>query len=84
MKYQKSQSPSSKTITLQSVGHVIANFASEIKVGDSLMWNFGSVSKVTNITKQTDKTVWIEETTESGYVGVRRMAKNRKVCILKK
>lgn len=70
-----------KTIRLQSVGHVKAAPASEIKVGSVLMWNFGYTSTVEEIVKETAKTIVIKETYESGKTFERRLLKTRLVAI---
>lgn len=73
-----------KTIRLQGLGLYKADSAKDIKVGDSLVWNFGETSTVTSITKETEKSIWIEETCKSGNTYNRRFLKTRPVKILKK
>jgi len=71
------------TIQLQSVGKVPAQPASNIKVGTRLMWNFGSVSEVLEIVKETAKTITIKEKVlRSDYIGERKLFKNRLVAIM--
>lgn len=48
-----------KTIQLQSVGHVPAVPASEIKEGDVRMYNFGSTGTIVKVIEKTDKTLSI-------------------------
>ncbi|MED3677090.1 MULTISPECIES: hypothetical protein [Bacillus] len=50
-----------KTIQLQSVGHVPAVPASEIKEGDIRMYNFGSTATIVKVIEKTDKTLSIIE-----------------------
>lgn len=71
-----------KTIQLQSVGKVPAQEANNIKVGTKLMWNFGSISEVLEIVKETAKTITIKVKCESGYIGERRLNKTRLVAII--
>lgn len=70
-----------KTIQLQGIGRLEASFASSIKAGDILIWNFGSEEKVLSIEKENDKTIWAKIEGERGYVAVRRMLKTRLVAI---
>jgi hypothetical protein len=70
------------TIQLQSIGKMPAQVASNIKVGNVLMWNFGTKETVLDIVNETAKTLSIK--IQSGnYVGVRKLNKNRLVCIVK-
>lgn len=70
---------------LQSVGWVIGTPAQEIKQGDALMWNFGSIYLVNAITKITDKFIEIStspiEKPNDTYT--QSLKKTRFVCILK-
>lgn len=84
MTYQRFNYPQNNTLQLQSVGHVLGTPAGELKVGDSLMWNFGSTSTVEKIVKQTAKTIWISEKYEDGKSYERRLLKTRLVCRLSK
>lgn len=83
MKYTISRYPNENTITLQSIGHVIGEPAKNIKVNDFLMWNFGCKSQVIAIVKETKNFIEITEKSESGYVGNRKIKKQRIICILK-
>ena len=70
------------TIQLQSIGKMPAQPASNIKVGTVLMWNFGTKETVLDIVNETAKTLSVK--IQSGnYVGVRKLNKNRLVCIVK-
>ena len=70
-------------IQLQSVGQVDARKASNLKVGDILMWNFGATSKITKIEpSKTGKTFNITtKSSESGNTYERKMSANRLVGI---
>lgn len=84
MKYTLVNKDSKNSMTLQSVGHVLGTPAKEIKKGDSLMWNFGSVYVVNDILKKTNKTLVISTSPEnSDKVYEQRLSKERLVCILK-
>ena len=86
MTYQKVNEGTKNAMRLQSIGLVLGTPAGELKEGDTLMWNFGETSTVSKITKQTDKTIWIEELYETGdkeALYSRRLKKTRLVCILK-
>ena len=65
------------TIQLQSVGLVSGTKAGEIKVGTTLLWNFGSTSIVKFITKETNKSIWFLTETENGNTYNRRFLKTR-------
>jgi len=67
---------------LQSIGFVLGTAAGEIKKGDNLMWNFGAISIVMDILKETDKMITIS-TMSNGKLYERKLAKKRLVCILK-
>lgn len=82
MKYTLVNESAANSMRLQSIGNVLGTPASEIKKGDNLMWNFGSISIVANILKETDKTLVISESYE-GRLYERKLAKKRLVCILK-
>jgi len=83
MKYQLSNTPTNETITLQSVGHVIGEPANNLKVGDFTMWNFGSVEEVIEIVKYTASQLVVKVKSASGYIGERRLKKDRLIVILK-
>lgn len=70
-----------KTIQLQRIGLQKATEAKNIKVGDTLIWNFGDTSKVLEIVKETAKTLIIKELCESGNVYSRRLGKERLVAV---
>lgn len=82
MKYTSVNQFDNNSMRLQSIGFVQGTPASEIKIGDSLMWNFGGVSKVNNITKETPKMLVISELYD-GKLYERKLFKTRLVCILK-
>lgn len=70
-------------IRLQSVGWVPARQANEIKVGDRLMWNFGSVYTVEKVVQsKTGKTIEITEKSSEGKAYTRKLGSTRLVCIL--
>jgi len=72
-----------QTIQLQQIGRVPAVPASEVKAGDRLMWNFGSIYKVLDIIKETKKQIVISTTPEKGgAIYTQRLLKTRLVCKL--
>ena len=70
------------TIQLQSVGLVSGTPAGEIKVGTTLLWNFGSKSVVKSISKETNKSIWFLTETENGNTYNRRFLKTRVIGTL--
>lgn len=66
-----------QTIQLQSIGHVPAKPAGELKVGDITIWNFGMTEKIERVIKQTEKTIVVE--IQKGLQ--RRLNKNRLVGV---
>jgi len=68
-------------IQLQGIGRKQATKAENIKVGNTLIWNFGETSKVTAILKETEKQIVIEEEYKSGKRYERRLGKNRLIAI---
>lgn len=63
-------------------GDVEAQPAENVKVGDILMWNYGSKSEVVSVDKITAKSITIIERCSNGKLYQRMMRKNRLVCIL--
>ena len=72
-----------KTIRLQHVGIVPANYAYEIKIGSRIMFNYAEVEKVIRINKETTKSIWITLQTETGFRDKKYLKKSL-VCILNK
>lgn len=71
-----------KTIQLQSIGRRNATEAKNIKVGDTLIWNFGYTTKVLEIVKETACTIVIRTLNEfNGNTYERRLGKERLVAI---
>ena len=70
------------SIQLQSVGLVNGTPAGEIKVGTTLLWNFGAKSIVKSITKETNKSIWFLTETENGNTYNRRFLKTRVIGTL--
>ncbi len=70
------------TIQLQEIGLVNGTPAGKIKVGTTLLWNFGSTSIVKEITKETEKSVWFLEQTQNGNFYNRRFLKTRVIGTL--
>lgn len=68
------------TISLQSIGTVSAKPAQDFKVGEVILWNFGSKAKILAVVSQTAKfiTFQIEESTG---VYSRRLKKDRLVGV---
>ena len=85
MKYQLVCEGTKNAMRLQLVGLVLGTPAMNIKKGDSLLWNFGVVSKVERIIKETAKTIVIESSYNNypNKLYQRRLKKDRLVCILK-
>ncbi len=59
MKFTLVNETAKNAMRLQSIGNVLGTPAIEIKIGDSLMWNFGAVELVNDILKETDKMLTI-------------------------
>jgi len=70
------------SIQLQAIGLVNGTPAGEIKVGTTLLWNFGSTSIVKEITKETEKSVWFLTQNENGNFYNRRFLKTRVIGTL--
>ena len=70
------------SIQLQAIGLVNGTPAGKIKVGTTLLWNFGSTSIVKEITKKTDKSVWFLTQNENGNFYNRRFLKTRVIGTL--
>ena len=68
-------------IQLQGIGKKQATQAENIKVGNTLIWNFGATARVTAIIKETEKQIVIEEQYTDGKIYQRRLNKNRLVAI---
>ncbi len=85
MKYTLVNQGTKNSIRLQGIGVVLAQPAQEIKAGDCLMWNFGSVYVVNEILSETSKTIVISTSpVGSETVYEQRFNKDRLVCILTK
>ena len=70
-----------KKLRLQSVGWVPAVEASELKVGDQLMYNFGSVCQIVKIEEASPKFLRVHEvSTERGTEYQRRVKKTSMVA----
>jgi len=82
MRYTLVNESTPNAMRLQSIGNVLGTPAKEIKKGDSLMWNFGGVEVVSDIIKETEKTLVIS-VLYKGNLYERKLAKKRLVCILK-
>jgi hypothetical protein len=65
---------------LQGIGQVASRRASEVKIGDVLMWNFGFTSKVIDLRK-TAKSVIFTTENEKGQVFTRKRAADSEVCV---
>ena len=70
-----------KTIHLQGIGKREASFASEIKAGDTLIWNFGESERVLSINKETTSVIWILLQSITGETRTIKMLKSRLVAI---
>ena len=72
-----------ETLYLQGVGCKSAIRAVELKVGDVTMWNFGYTETILGISKETAKTIVFNiKCNDSGFVGTRRLKKDRLVVRL--
>lgn len=71
-----------KKIYLIGLGYVDAQPAENIKVGDTLMWNFGFKSEVLSIDKVTAKSITISTKGNDGRIYKRMMRKGTLICIL--
>lgn len=70
------------SVQLQAVGLVNGTPAGKIKVGTTLLWNFGATSIVKEITKETKKSVWFLTQTQNGNFYNRRFLKTRVIATL--
>lgn len=69
-----------ETLHLQGVGIKPAVRAAELESGDVTMWNYGRKETILGIAKETAKTIVFNiKCNDSGYVGTRRLAKDRLV-----
>lgn len=82
MKYQLVNQDNQNAMRLQSIGNVLGTPAGEIKKGDTLMWNFGSTSFVSDIINETSKMITISVICNDNLYE-RKLAKKRLVCILR-
>ena len=72
-----------RTIHLQGVGNKPAVRAAELEGGDVTMWNYGYTETILGIAKETAKTIVFNiKCNDSGFVGTRRLAKDRLVVRL--
>jgi len=75
------QTSRNNTVQLIGIGHVLGTLAGELKVDDHIVWNYGSLSRVHKIVKETKCFVWIiEESIEDGKIWTdspRRLKKSR-------
>lgn len=69
-----------QTIHLQGIGEKEAVAAQELKVGDTLMWNFGYTSTIIEILKETAKSITIKTKNKDNYIGTRRLFKTTLVA----
>lgn len=85
MKYATVSQSHPNAMRLQSIGIVLGTPSAEIKKGDFLMWNFGSVYSVDEIVSETEKTITIKTSPKGkpGEVYTQKLLKKRLVCILK-
>ena len=70
-------------MNLIGIGNVDGTVAAEVKVGDRLMWNFGTTSTVVSIEEKSAQFIIVSEKWTDGNTTERRMKKTRTVCILK-
>lgn len=72
------------TIQLQAYGQAPAKKAQDFKVGETMLWNFGHTSVITEIINETSKTITYQLTSPSGFVGERKFLKTRLVAFSNK
>ena len=84
MQYILTTQHNEKAMRLQNIGWVIGTPAGELKEGDFIMWNFGTVYGVAEITAETEKTITISTYNRSNPSKLysQRLAKRRLICIL--
>lgn len=69
-----------ETLHLKGVGIRPAVRAAELESGDVTMWNYGCKETILGIAKETAKTIVFNiKCNDSGYIGTRRLAKDRLV-----
>lgn len=73
-----------KQVKLIGVGWKDATPAREIKVGDTLVWNYGYTSKVLDIVSETAKQIVIRTESEDGKHYLRRLGKSTLVVVATK
>ena len=85
MKYAIVSRYNENAMQLQSIGWVLGTKAENVKSGDFLMWNFGSVYVVNDVIKSTDKQIVISTSPKDKQSDVyeQKLLKSRLVCILK-
>lgn len=59
---------------------VVGTPAGQLKTGDSMVWNYGTITKVGRILGETAKMVELEDIMEGGGIYVRKMRKDRIVA----
>lgn len=70
-----------QTIHLQGIGEKPAILAKELKIGDVTIWNYGFTETIIGILKQTTKSIVFQiKSNNTGYIGQRRLYKNRLVA----
>jgi hypothetical protein len=83
MKYTIVPKGTKNSLRLQGVGIVAGVPASELKEGDLIMWNFGSVYEVGKFREGTAKTVVFETTPKGGVKAyIQKLRKSRLACRL--
>lgn len=70
------------TVQLQGIGRFQAKKGSEIRVGDTLVWNYGGTSIVQEIVKETAAFITIIERYDGDKTYERRIGKNRLVAFI--
>lgn len=69
------------TIHLQGYGRAAAKKGSEFKIGEKMLWNYGSKSLITGIKKETKKFIIFLLKCSDGIIYERRIKKDRLVAI---
>ena len=65
-------------IKLKGLGYVAGTPARDLKKLNMIVWDRQTTTTITNIVKETEKSIWVEE----NFSNVRRLSKNRLVCVV--
>lgn len=68
-------------MNLQGIGTVSSQAAATLKVGDVIVWNYGTTNTVESITGETAKFITFALRAQDGELYSRRLKKDREVCV---